>query len=276
MDEATCFRFVGILLWALVGCRHTPAVTGANEAPTGAVEDSGASGAKRRPALASKTPATEAEDAQPPASAPATEAAETRPEADAAETHTTEHELCAQPVWLLGPAQGEAGKLEDGLRGAEWVGVAQTTLRQADCSGIGHLHLAFESPDAKLLAYARVPLSHSFLPRTPYYLLGAERQAPTAQNLRSVCIARELAVTARALWVLPLADEASAQAWRARLAGAHICGRTSARCRECSRECGTDEGSCCRMWTDSCPGPEGRYSTCAGFLPCDADCCETR
>lgn len=156
----------------------------------------------------------------------------------------------------------------------DWVGVVRGEFHQPDCSGIGAVHVLFrahlEAPE--FAVYARMPLGAASLPDAPFYLVGARRHFARTIDLHRVCIPLATEVAAEAHWAMPLADEAEALAWAERLRH-RACGWTAPACRRCASECGDGSDACCEVWTDSCPGPAEAYSTCAGFFPCDPQCC---
>lgn len=153
--------------------------------------------------------------------------------------------------------------------------VVVPVLDEADCSGVGWRHLAFApfdpgANDGLIRAYRAQHLPAPAPESAPFYLMGGTLEAARVVDLKKVCVSFESEVNARVDWVLPLPDRDAALRWSQRLAGT-VCGRQSAACRGCSLM-GSD--GCGRVETDSCPGPMGRYSTCAGVFPCEARCCD--
>jgi hypothetical protein len=157
------------------------------------------------------------------------------------------------------------------------VAVVVPVLDAPDCSGVGWRHLAFEPFDAAhteglIRAYRSMPLHAPAPDDAPFYLMGGTIEAARDVDLKKVCVAFKSTVNVRADWVVPLRDRAEAQAWNERLSR-KFCGRNRPGCRGCENNCGHAPG-CCHTVEDSCPGERGRYSTCIGFVPCDAFCCE--
>jgi hypothetical protein len=148
---------------------------------------------------------------------------------------------------------------------------------EAACAGevvvLDHHHFVLE--DSGVVAYRKsdLPVTPYLRHGAPYYLAGATSIADHEVDLGPVCVAYKGRVNARLDWVVALADEAEAQAWRARL-DSGACGRAPAGCSpDCTRECGGTGSTCCEIYTDSCPGPEGHTSTCATLFPCEERCC---
>jgi hypothetical protein len=150
-------------------------------------------------------------------------------------------------------------------------------LDAPDCSGVGWRHLAFEPFDPKrsaglIRAYRSLHLHTAGPAEARYYLMGGTFEAAQKVNLEKVCVPFSAQVNARIEWLLPLRDRDEAEAWAERLSRG-ACGRPRPGCEKCTNECDGAPG-CCRLVEDSCPGSRGRNSMCAGFVPCDAPCCE--
>jgi hypothetical protein len=187
--------------------------------------------------------------------------------------------VCQLAVTKLEPARdGRApATLAEVLESTPLVAVVVRVLNAPDCSGIGWRHVAFEPfepgrGNGLVRAYQSMHLPAPAPTDAPYYLMGGTFDAMSKVDLKKVCVSFESQVNARAEWVVPLRDRADAVAWDERLSRG-VCGRTRPGCKECGNDCGGTPG-CCRVVEDSCPGPMGHYSTCAGFMPCDARCCE--
>ena len=157
------------------------------------------------------------------------------------------------------------------------VAVVVRVLDAPDCSGVGWHHLAFEPFDTAhtqglIRAYRTMPLPAPAPADAPYYLMGGTIEPVREVDLKKVCVGFKAQVNVSADWVLPLRDRAEAQAWNDRLSR-KFCGRNRPGCEGCENNCGNTPG-CCLTHQQDCPGERARDSTCIGFYPCDASCCE--
>lgn len=160
--------------------------------------------------------------------------------------------------------------LRDALRTTSWTDLAELSLDEADCSGVGHYHLVFTSLSGKVTAYVSQELPTLLRSSAQTYLVGGERHPPRRIDLQRVCVPYASDVNAQVAWVLPLEADDVAH-WRQRL-DTSTCGRDVARCHGCSSSC-SDGLECCQWVENSCPGPTSTHSSCAWQLPCDENCC---
>jgi hypothetical protein len=187
--------------------------------------------------------------------------------------------VCQLAVTRLEPTHDDRApaSLGDLLASTPLVTVVVPVLDATDCSGVGWRHLAYEpfAPERSnglIRAYQSMHLPAPAPIDAPYYLMGGTFETAQDVDLKKVCVSFKAQVNARAEWVVPLRDRAAALAWDERLSR-RVCGRPPPGCEECANDCGGTPG-CCRLVMDSCPGPAGHYSTCGGFMSCDARCCE--
>jgi hypothetical protein len=183
---------------------------------------------------------------------------------------------CDQRVYRFGPRGAEESTLRDVLAHSDELYIVRPELREPDCSGIGHIHVSFVPIDEELGRLQRAYRSQTvpaMLPDpAPLYLMGAHHVSPRRVDLNKVCVSFRETITMEVDWILPIADAAQAPAIQAKLDGG-ACGRPPPGCERCSTDCGDDAPGCCELYEDSCPGPDGDASTCAGFMPCDPKCC---
>lgn len=100
------------------------------------------------------------------------------------------------------------------------VVIVEAELRQADCSGIGHVHSSYvparDNPQGVVRAYGSVPIPRAQPPQSQYYLLGGSKTSARTVDLNQVCIPFQETVDVEVDWVLPIDDvERTAQRLRA-------------------------------------------------------------